>query len=92
MKLGLELSVLLCCRYYTFPIPLIVVVSLFINGTSNRGQLPAQHTKVVDESQRPLKTGSLGNGEVCGNDVLPSKPCSQGRGEIDVLLVTVTIA
>ena len=38
----------------------------------------------MDESQRPLKTGSLGNGKVCGNDVLPSKPCSQGRGEIDV--------
>ena len=51
---------------------------------SNRRQLPARHTKVVDESQRPLKAGSLGNGEVCGNDVLPSKTCSQGRGEIDV--------
>ena len=53
-------------------------------ASSNRGKLPARHTKVVDESQRPLKTGSLGNGRVCGNDVLPSKPCSQGTGEIDV--------
>ena len=51
---------------------------------SSRGQLPAWPTKVVNESQRPLKTGSLGNGEVCGNDVLLSKPCSRGRGEIDV--------
>ena len=53
-------------------------------ASSNRGQLPARHTKVVDESQCPLKTDSLGNDEVCGNDVLSSKPCSQGRGEIDV--------
>ena len=32
MKPSLELSILLCCRHYTFPIPLIVVVSLFTNG------------------------------------------------------------
>ena len=46
----------------------------------SRGQLPAWHTKAVDESQRPLKTGFLGSG-VCSNDVKSSKPCvlTQGR-------------
>ena len=51
----------------------------------NRGQLPARKTKVVDENQRPLKTGSPGCGGVCNNDVSPSKPCSQGRGGIDAV-------
>ena len=51
----------------------------------NRGQLPARQTKVVDENQRPLKTGSPGYGVVCNNAVSPSKPCSQGRGGIDAL-------
>ena len=54
----------------------------------NRGQLPARQTKVVDENQRPLKTGSPGCGGVCNNDVSPSKPCSQGRGGIDALHAT----
>ena len=53
----------------------------------NRGQLPARQTKVVDENQCPLKTGSPGCGGVCNNDVSPSKPCSQGRGGIDALHV-----
>ena len=35
----------------------------------NRGQLPARQTKVVDENQLPLKTGSPGCGGVCNNDV-----------------------
>ena len=50
----------------------------------SRGQLPAWHTKAVDESQRPLKTGSLGSG-VCSNDVKSSKPCvlTQGRDLTD---------
>ena len=51
----------------------------------SRGQLPARQTKVVDENQRPLKTGSPGCGGVCNNDVSSSKPCSQGRGGIDAL-------
>ena len=50
-----------------------------------KGQLPAWQTKVVDENQRPLKTGSPGCGGVCNNDVSSSKPCSQGRGGIDAL-------
>ena len=48
--------------------------------SSSRGQLPARHTKVVDEDQRPLNTGSLGSGLVCIND---SKPSSQGRDMTD---------
>ena len=48
-----------------------------------RGQLPACHTKAVENNQRPLNTGSLGSGLVCSNDVTSSKPCCQGRGVID---------
>ena len=37
----------------------------------DRGQPPAWHTKVVDESQRPLKTGSKPICvSVCDNEVL----------------------
>ena len=42
------------------------------------GKMPARHTKVVDENQRPLKTGSHGCSGL-KNDVTSSKPCSQGR-------------
>ena len=52
-------------------------------ASSSRGQLPARHTKAVDENQRPLKTGSPGYRVVSGNDVTSSKPCSQGRDVID---------
>ena len=48
----------------------------------SRGQLPTQQTKVVDESQRLLKTSS----PRCGylrNDVTSSKPCSKGRDVAD---------
>ena len=44
----------------------------------SRGQLPARQTKVVDESQRPLKTGSPGCGNL-RNDVTSSKLCCKGR-------------
>ena len=50
-------------------------------ASSSRGQLPAWHTKAVDENQRPLKTGSPGYRVVSGNDVTSSKP--QGRDVID---------
>ena len=53
-------------------------------ASSGRGQLPAWHTKAVDENQRPLiSTGSPGYRVVSGNDVTSSKPCSQGRDVID---------
>ena len=44
----------------------------------SRGQLPARQTKVVDESQRPLKIGSPGCGNL-RNDVTSSKLCCKGR-------------
>ena len=44
----------------------------------SRGQLPARHTKVVDENQRPLKTGSPGCGSL-KNDGTSSKPYCKGR-------------
>ena len=44
----------------------------------SRGQLPARQTKVVDESQRPLKTGSPGCGSL-RNDGTSSKPYCKGR-------------
>ena len=44
----------------------------------SRGQLPARHTKVVDENQRPLKTGSPGCGSL-RNDGTSSKPYCKGR-------------
>ena len=44
----------------------------------SRGQLPARHTKVVDENQRPLKTGSPGCGSL-RNDDTSSKPYCKGR-------------
>ena len=52
-------------------------------ASSGRGQLPARHTKAVDENQRPLNTGSPGYMVVSGNDVTSSNPCSQGRDVID---------
>ena len=50
---------------------------------SSRGQLPAWQTKVVDECQSPLKTGTMGLGLVCSNDVASSKPNTPGRGVTD---------
>ena len=47
-----------------------------------RGQLPARQTKVVDESQRPTKTGST-MGCVCSDDVISSKPSIMGRDVTD---------
>ena len=44
----------------------------------SRGQLPARQTKVVDESQRPLKTVSPGCGSL-RNDGTFSKLCCTGR-------------
>ena len=44
----------------------------------SRGNLPARHTKVVDENQRPLKTGSPGCGSL-RNDGTSSKPYCKGR-------------
>ena len=44
----------------------------------SRGQLPARQTKVVDESQHPLKTGSPGCGNL-RNDGTSSKLCFKGR-------------
>ena len=44
----------------------------------SRGQLPARHTNVVDENQRPLKTGSPGCGSL-RNDGTSSKPYCKGR-------------
>ena len=44
----------------------------------SRGQLPARQTKVVDESQRQLKTGSPRCGNL-RNDVTSSKLCCKGR-------------
>ena len=46
----------------------------------SRGQLPARQTKVVDESQRPLKTGSPRCGDL-RNDVTSSKLCFN-RGQL----------
>ena len=46
--------------------------------THNDMQLPARQTKVVDESQRPLKTGSPGCGSL-RNDGTSSKPYCKGR-------------
>ena len=54
---------------------------ILLMASSSRGQLPAWHTKAVDENQRPLKTGSPGYRVVSGNDVTSSKP--QGRDVID---------
>ena len=51
---------------------------MLVMASFSRGQLPARHTKVVDENQRPLKTGSHGCRGL-KNDVTSSKPCSQGR-------------
>ena len=66
-KLLLEFSILLCCSHYYF---------LFLSFS--RGKLPARQTKVVDESQRPLKTGSTGCGNLT-NDVTSSKLCCKRR-------------
>ena len=73
-KLLLEFSILLCCSHYYF-----LFLSLLLPMASfSRAQLPARQTKVVDESQRPLKTGSPGCGNL-RNDVTSSKLCCKGR-------------
>ena len=48
----------------------------------SKGQLPAQHTKVVDKGQCPLKTDST-MGYVCKHEVSSSKPNVMGRDETD---------
>ena len=73
-KLLLEFSILFCCSHYYF-----VFLSVLLPMASfSRGQLPAQQTKVVDESQRPLKNGSPGCGSF-RNDGTSSKLCCKGR-------------
>ena len=68
---------------------------MLVMASFSRGQLPARHTKVVDENQRPLKTGSHGCRDL-KNDVTSPKPCSQGgmgprnfRRVVHVLCVVV---
>ena len=41
--------------------------------------------KIVTQHGYTTLLLSSRNGGVCNNDVSPSKPCSQGRGEIDAL-------
>ena len=56
--------------------PILVPMASF-----SRGQLRARQTKVVDESQRPLKTVSPWCGDL--RNVTSSKPCSKGRDVAD---------
>ena len=65
---------MLCCSHYYFPF-LSVLLPM---ASFSRGQLPARQTKVVDESQHPLKTGSPGCGNL-RNDGTSSKLCFKGR-------------
>ena len=73
-KLLLEFSILLCCSHYYF----LFLSVLLPMASFSRGQLPARQTKVVDESQHPLKTGSPRCGDL-RNDVTSSKLCCKGR-------------
>ena len=73
-KLLLEFSILLCCSHYYF----LFLSVLLPMASFSRGQLPAQQTKVVDDSQRLLKTGSPGCGNL-RNDGTSSKPYCTGR-------------
>ena len=82
-KLILKSSILLCCRHctqYFFPLLCQFFDQMEV---SSRGQLPAWQTKVVDECQSPLKTGTMGLGLVCSNDVASSKPNTLGRDVTD---------
>ena len=62
---------------------IFLFLSVLVPMTSfSRYKLPARQTKVVDESQLLLKTGSPWCGDL-RNDVTSSKSCSKGRDVVD---------
>ena len=65
------------CKYIT----LFFCQYFSMMASLDRGQPPAWHTKVVDESQRPLKTGSKPICvSVCDNEVTSFKVQFTGEG------------
>ena len=93
-RLNLELSIFYAlataCIFSTLSV-IFSFLTVFLLHTAmmasfNKGQLPAQQTKVVDHGLGPLKAGPTRLCvPVCNHDAASSKPSSVGRDVVDII-------
>ena len=68
---------------------IILKLLIIIMASFNKGQLPAQQTKVVDHGLGLLKAGPTRlYVQVCSHDAASSKPSSVGKDVVDIHLQT----